>query len=82
MVGSALKAFGNATAGRRVRELDALLRSRSPEAARVAQQMAGQMPPQLLRLLPMTSAARLAALGAHPALMAPQQQMINQNGGQ
>jgi hypothetical protein len=58
--GLALRAFSNMNAASKVRALDTLLRSRSPEALRIAQ----QLPPQIVRSLPKQSAAILAAMSA------------------
>lgn len=58
--GLALRAISNMTATAKVRALDTLLRSRSPLALQVAQ----QLPPQLVRSLPKQSAAILAAMSA------------------
>ena len=47
-------------AASKVRALDTLLRSRAPEALKIAQ----QLPPQIVRSLPKQSAAILAAMSA------------------
>jgi hypothetical protein len=70
--GVALKALNNMNAGQKVRALDTLIRSRSPEALRVAQ----SLPPQLIRLLPKQSAAILAGISAQHFV--PQQQPVEQ----
>lgn len=70
--GVALKALNNMNAAQKVRALDTLIRSRSPEALRVAQ----ALPPQLVRLLPKQSAAILAGLTAQHFV--PQQQPVQQ----
>lgn len=67
LAGKGLKSIGNRATFNAVRDLDRLLRSRSPAAL----QLAAQLPPQVIAQLPKKSAAILAAMSARPAF-APQ----------
>lgn len=67
LAGKGFKAVGNSATYRAVRDLDRLIRSRSPLALSVAQ----SLPPQVVALLPRQSAAMLAALSAQPVLQQP-----------
>lgn len=67
LAGKGFKAVGNAATYRAVRDLDRLLRSRSP----LALQMAQSLPPVVVGKLPKQSAAILAALSMQQALQNP-----------
>lgn len=73
LAGRGFKKIGNASTFNAVKRLDSLLRARSPEAL----QLASQLPPQALQLLPKKSAALLASLSAEP-LVAQQRGSIQQ----
>lgn len=64
LAGRGLKMIGNRSTFNAVKQLDTMLRARSPEAL----QLAASLPPQVIQNLPKKTAALLAALAADPVL--------------
>lgn len=73
LAGRGLKMIGNRSTFNAVKQLDTMLRARSPEAL----QLAASLPPQVIQHLPKKTAALLAALSAEP-LLAPRQSALQQ----